>query len=137
MDLDGRITLAGRRFRPISLKATTRPSGRAVSTAGPVEHSFRSPYKVQGKGERVLKPLHHLGGELANLTFKTHGKQRSQSLNIGHRFTIEERCEHVGIQPMSFAIEEPAAVHSIRRQISVACQEGESASRVSMLPEKQ
>ena len=31
---------------------------------------------------------------------------------------------------------DPTAVHSIRRQISVACQAGESVSSVSVLPEK-
>ena len=33
-------------------------------------------------------------------------------------------------------LEEPTVVHSIRRHVSVACQAGESASSVSMLPEK-
>jgi hypothetical protein len=52
---------------------------------------FGSAFKVQRKSQRVLELLHYPCGKPANLAFKTHGRQRSQSLNIGYRFTIKER----------------------------------------------
>ena len=56
---------------------TTRPSGRALWIAGSAERSFGSPFKIQGKSQRVLEPLHYPCGNPADLAFKTHGWQRS------------------------------------------------------------
>ena len=38
---------------------TVRPSGRALWTAGSAERSFGSPFKIQGKSQRVLEPPHY------------------------------------------------------------------------------
>jgi hypothetical protein len=54
-----------------------RSRGRLPWVAGLPERSFGSPFKVQGKSQRVLEPLHYLSGNPANLAFKTHGGQRS------------------------------------------------------------
>jgi hypothetical protein len=38
---------------------TLRTSGRALWIAGPAERSFGSPFKIQGKSQRVLEPPHY------------------------------------------------------------------------------
>ena len=73
-------------WRSRSDMATIWPSG----SAGSAERSFGGPVKIQGERQRVLEPLHYPCGKPANLAFKAHGWQRSQSLNIGCRFTIKE-----------------------------------------------
>src|SRR5215472_9157508 len=47
--------------------------------------------KIEGERQRVLESLHGFGGKSANSAFKTYRWQRSQSLNVGYRFTIQKR----------------------------------------------
>ena len=47
--------------------------------------------KIERKSQRILQPFHYVVGKPADLAFEAHSWQRSQSLNIGYRFTIKER----------------------------------------------
>jgi len=67
----------GHRPGPMSEMAAIGPSGRTPWIAGSPEHSLGSPFKIQGKNQCVLEPLHHPCGKPANLAFKTHSWQRS------------------------------------------------------------
>ena len=68
-----------------------------------------------------------------DLLFRSRRRQRRFDTLSGHRHSHWR-------QTVNSARErdpEPAAVHAIRHQSSVACQAGESASNVSVLPEKE
>src|SRR5512133_2312193 len=56
----------------------------------PAERSIGGAVKIQGERQGVLDSLHDFGGGPADSAFKTHGWERSESLNVGYRFTIEE-----------------------------------------------
>ncbi len=83
--LGGRLTLWRTAFStflkpPVSPKsesATGTSKWQSTAIAGLAERSLGSPFKIQGKSQRVLEPFHYCYGKLANPAFKAHGWQRS------------------------------------------------------------